>query len=160
MPTDPMTRPWPVRLPADLLRRWRVLAAHEGLTAAGLLRRVMVKALDGNAPVGLSGRAAGASSGRLSITLSKAEVALVREAAATEGHSLAGWIGDLIRARLEQQPLYTRQERDELTRVHIALALSVNRADAPAVVRDALQRVEAQLDRMHQLASERTRRLQ
>lgn len=169
MPTEaPTTIPWPVRLPAELLRRWRALATSRGLTAAGLLRRLMVRELDGEtAAVGLSERAAGAKSGRLSITLLPEDIARVREAAAAEGHSLAGWVANLIEARVASQPLYTSQEREVLSSLRWSLPSRLDGilGDAPPPVtavrlEQLLEQVQVQLKQMHVLASERMRQLQ
>lgn len=183
---DPKTQPWPVRLPPELLRRWRALAGRDGLTAAGLLRRVMVATLDGqHVPVGVPDRAAAATAGRLSVTLHHDELARVREAAQIEGHSLAGWIRRLIRARLvppllDQRPQYTPQETEARLSVFLevnALRRQEKRQPAPfwssadeqrawevaekarlAKLEAALGRIERQLQAMHTLASERARR--
>lgn len=176
------TTPWPVRLPTTLLQRWRAMASREGMTAAAALRRVMVAVLDGaEAEVGLPVRASQAKTGRLSITLKLSELKAVRAAAKAEGRSLANWIAMLIRARLQQQPLYTREEHMALVGVQWELGeigRKLQPASAPqgrtaqerrqweaaekarlAEVRQELERTRRQLEAMHVLASERTRRL-
>lgn len=177
------TTPWPVRLPPTLLQRWRAMASREGMTAAAALRRTMVAVLDGmNAEVGLPARASQARTGRLSITLKLEEVRAVREAAAAEGRSLANWITMLIRARLQQQPLYTRDEHSALLDALVTLRQLAQKlqqqpltlhhmaadqrkqweaADRARLedVRDALERTRRQLEAMQVLASERVHRL-
>lgn len=176
------TTPWPVRLPTTLLQRWRAMASREGMTAAAALRRAMVTTLDGaEAEVGLPVRASQAKTGRLSITLKLSELQAVREAAKADGHSLASWITMLIRARLQQQPLYTREEHMALLGVQWNLG-RIGKALQPASVpngwtaqerrqweaaekarlvevQQELERTRRQLEAMHVLASERTRRL-
>lgn len=165
MPTEaPTTIPWPVRLPADLLRRWRALATSRGLTAAGLLRQAMVRELDGaDATVGLSERAAGAKTGRLSLTLPPDDIARVREVAAAEGHSLAGWISRLIRARLAQQPLYTSEEREVLSSLRWSLPSSLDGlllgSGPPPPTAELVEQVLVHLRQLHEQANERTRQL-
>lgn len=176
------TTPWPVRVPVALLRRWRAMAASEGMTAAAALRRTMVATLDGaQAQVGLPVRASRASTGRLSITLRLGELNAVRAAAKAEGRSLANWVTMLIRARLRQEPLYTTEEHGALIDAMLCLGevgRKLKRVPAPsgsneparrqwevaeqarlAQVRHALEQVRAQLAAMHTLASERTRQL-
>ena len=168
MPNALTTTPWPVRLPVDLLRRWRALATSRGMTAAGLLRQVMVRELDGaDAAVGLSERAAGAKSGRLSLTLQPDDIACVREIAAIEGRSLAGWISRLIRARVAGQPFYTVQEWKALSELYWALPSRIDlgalkdwvKPSSPLTV-ELLEQVVAQLRQMETLASQRVRQLQ
>lgn len=176
------TTPWPVRLPVTLLRRWRAKAASEGMTAAAALRRTMVAALDGaDADVGLPVRASRAKTGRLSITLRLGELNAVRAAAKAEGRSLASWVTMLIRARVQQQPLYTMEEHGTLIGAMLRLgdvSRKLQRVPAPigsnaqarrqweaaekarlAEVHHALEQARTQLAAMHKLASERTRRL-
>jgi len=166
MPKAPTTIPWPVRLPVELLRRWRALATSRGMTAAGLLRQVMVRELDGDTvAVGLPERAAGAKSGRLSLTLRPEDIARVREVAAAEGHSLAGWIGRLIRARVAQQPLYTSQEWEVLSSLSWSLPsrlddLMVGVDPKPPPTAELVEQVLVHLRQIHEQANERMRQLQ
>lgn len=164
MPNDPTTTPWPVRLPVDLLRRWRALATSRGMTAAGLLRQLMVRELDGDtAAVGLPPRSAGAKTGKLSLTLAIEDIERVRTLAGNEGHSLARWVARLIAARVKQQPLYTGQEGEVLSHLRWSLPSNLDGlfgdAPPPPTV-ELLEQVLAQLQQMHMLASERMRQLQ
>lgn len=168
MPNDPTTTPWPVRLPTDLLRRWRALAASRGMTAAGLVRQLMVRELDGDtAAVGLSPRAAGAKTGKLSLTLAAEDIDRVRLMATTEGHSLASWVANLIEARVKQQPFYTAQEAQVLSELRWRLPSRIDLSalddwikPVPPPTVELLEQVLAQLQQMHVLASERMRQLE
>lgn len=112
MPTDAAaSQQWGIRLPRALLDRWRAAAEARGMTATQWQVYVMTRTLDGEkAEVGLSPRSRAAEKRHLRITLRADEARDVRRAAAREGHSLAGWVAMLIRARLRQAPAITGQE--------------------------------------------------
>lgn len=113
--TPKNTEQWGVRLPGELLGRWKALAASRGMTPAKWQVYVMKQVLDGEGShVGLPLPSAEAKTGRLHIKLRPDELALVRKAAATEGYTLAGWVAALIRARLKQAPYLVRDELDAL----------------------------------------------
>lgn len=123
MPTAAPTSPWPVRLPLPLLERWRARAQQEGMGPGMLLRQLMTQVLDGkDAEVGLPVRAARGETGRLSIALRHDELLAVRAQAKKSGHSLAGWVRMLIRAKLQQQPIYTAEEVSALLGVLLELS--------------------------------------
>lgn len=98
-------------VPADLARRWKGLAEARGLSQSALQELVMHRVLDGDdEPVGLPVRTANAKKRHVSIKLRDDEIAAVRRAAKHEGHSLAGWVAMLIRARLRAAPSFTGVE--------------------------------------------------
>ena len=96
--------------------------------ARAALRRVMVTVLDGvHAEVSLPAWALQARTGRLSITLKLEEVRVVRAAASAESRSLADWITMLIRSRLQQWPLYARDEHSALLVALVTLSQLAHR---------------------------------
>lgn len=114
---------WGVWLPKTLLARWRQVASQRGLTAPKLLALVMTRVLeDADAEVGLDEKSTKASKGRLFITLTRAEHLAVKAAATTEGHSLAGWVAGVIRARLVQRAIYTVAELEALSHATLQIA--------------------------------------
>jgi uncharacterized protein (DUF1778 family) len=107
---------WLVRLPMELLSRWRALAKSRGISAVRLLERVMLAVLEGSdAPVGVSDQTEAASTGRLSLRLNREDLAAVKDAAKVEGHSVTGWVGMVVRARLRSDPILTRNEVEALS---------------------------------------------
>jgi len=88
----------------------------------------MVTVLDGvHAEVSLPAWALQARTGRLSITLKLEEVRVVRAAASAESRSLADWITMLIRSRLQQWPLYARDEHSALLVALVTLSQLAHR---------------------------------
>lgn len=88
-----------VRLPKGLYGEWSALAKRQGVTAPGLLQRVMGAVLKRDG--GDEQPATEVGSGKLSITLKPAElVGQIREAAAAENRSLSNWIAAAAQSRL------------------------------------------------------------
>lgn len=76
----------------------------------------MVAILDGeDAEVGLPQVTDASSRGRLHVRLTIAEKDAIRAAAKIEGHTMAGWVAGVIRARLRAQPIYTHAELEALS---------------------------------------------
>jgi prophage antirepressor-like protein len=114
---------WGVWLPKGLLTRWRQVARQRGMTAPKLLMLVMTRVLDGaEAEVGLDEKSAKASKGRLFITLTRVEHLAVKATAKKEGHSLAGWVASVIRARLAKRGIYTAAELEALSQATLQMS--------------------------------------
>lgn len=98
---------WPTSLKAG----WEALAQSRGMTMTAFQILVMQQVLNGSeSVVGLPERSEKATKQSLTVRLRLDEIAGVRNAAALEGHSLAGWVAMLIRARLRQAPSFTGDE--------------------------------------------------
>lgn len=98
-------------LPGPLVAGWKAQAQARGMTMTAFQTLVMTQILAGeDAEAGLPARTLQAKKQALTLRLRPDEIQGIRQAAKTEGHSLAGWVAMLIRARLRQAPSFTGQE--------------------------------------------------
>lgn len=130
-----------MRLPGDLVKRFRAMAKREGLTMPGLQILVMTKMLDGDdAVVGLSDRSDASSNRGVHLRLRNDEIAAVREAARSHGHSLSGWVAMAVREKLKGTAgagiglVAQREQSEKATKQALSLRL---RVDEIAAVREA-----------------------
>lgn len=164
---------WKLRLPAQLFARFKALAKVRGMTAPRFLERVMVAVLDGeDAEVGLPDVSDGSRRGRLHVRLTSVEVEAVRAAAKVEGHTLAGWVAGVIRARLKAEPIYTKDEVEALSLATLqmqAIGRNLNSAihrlhiegrwyEQAAQMKDVSAMISAIADRMNAVVDKATDR--
>lgn len=111
-------------VPTGLHAAWKAFAKERGLTLKALQVLVMRQVLGQEGDVGLQQRTLDAGSGKrpsLSVRLFPEEIEQVKAAAAVEGHSIGGWLAALIRAKLKQSPIVTRDEVDALHKASLQL---------------------------------------
>lgn len=98
-------------LPGPLVVAWKAQAEARGMTMTAFQTLVMTQALASEeTEVGLPPRTSQAKKQALTLRLRPDEIQGIRQAAKTEGHSLAGWVAMLIRARLRKAPSFTGEE--------------------------------------------------
>ncbi|MBI5940496.1 MAG: plasmid mobilization relaxosome protein MobC [Caulobacterales bacterium] len=97
-----------LRLPPDLIRRFDTAAAGQG-GRSRLLRRLMEGAAQASLPTAEPARVA-ASSGKLTLRLAEADLALLEAEAGALGLSRTQWAVALIRRRLHGRPQLGRPE--------------------------------------------------
>lgn len=117
-------KPLLVMVPRGLHEAWKSFAKERGMSLKVLQVLVMRQVLSLDGDVGLRQRTLTADGGKrhsLSVRLFPKEIEQVKLAAAVEGHSIAGWLAGLIRAKLKQSPILTKDEVDALQKTSLQL---------------------------------------
>jgi len=144
---------WLVRLPPDVVLRWRATAARNHMSTVQLLHRAMLTVLDGaEAEVGLPEKARRAETGRIEVTLTAAELRLVKAAANHDGYSLSAWVAMLLRGVLAKQPVLTASELTALNHATVQLMRVGRNLNAIAHVLRRADRYEGTTEQLSEIA--------
>lgn len=112
-----------VRLREGELAAVKAAAEGDGHSLAGWVTKLIRAALSARSPdvVWVTTPVRAGTKRHVSLRLWPEEIAAMRDEAAKEGRSLAGWVAVNVRARLERQPVFTVQEVKALHQASLQL---------------------------------------